>query len=129
MFRKAKTFRGDASFATWLHRLTVNACHDLLRRRKRHAQPTEQTEAVSPDQSSSTLARLVVEEALAGLPYDQKVAVVMRDLYGLTYQEISLATGVPSGTVKSRIARGRSALALALREPGAEEIRLSGMET
>lgn len=126
LFRKAGSFKGEAAFTTWLYRLTVNACHDLLRKRARTPEPVETVESPVEDQAGRTDDRLVVEAALRALPEDQRTAVVMRDLYGLAYEEIAGAAGVPVGTVKSRIARGRAALAEAMRERAGDPGRLTG---
>lgn len=116
VFRKARLFKHEAAFTTWLYRLTTNACHDLGRKKARTPIPSE-TIPNQPDRSLGDAGtRLGVEQALASLGEDQKTAVVMRDLYGLSYDEIAAATGVAVGTVKSRIARARQALYELLRE-------------
>jgi len=114
VFRRAKSFRHHSAFSTWLHRLTVNACHDLSRKKARAPVPQEPHEKGISAKTSTVETRIVVEEALTRLPTEQRSAVVMRDIYQLTYEEISSATGAPVGTVKSRIARGRLALAAEL---------------
>ena len=129
VFRKARSFRGQAAFTTWLYRLTTNACHDIGRRKARTPLPVETLPEPGPGQSGDPTNRVGVEQALGALPEDQRAAVVMRDLYDLTYEEIAEATGVPVGTVKSRIARGRLRLAELLgpasgTEPGAARNRL-----
>lgn len=123
VFRRAGSFRHQSAFTTWLYRLTANACHDIGRRNRRTPVPVDELPggASSPEQASDL--RLAVEEALRKLPYEQRVPIVLRDLYGMTYEEIAGATGSASGTVKSRIARGRLRLAELLgpqegREPG-----------
>lgn len=116
LFRKARSFRAEAAFTTWLHRLTVNACHDLGRKRARMPEVVEELEAVSPDQIQRSDERLAIESALAALPEDQRTAATLRDLIGLSYHEIAETTGVPVGTVKSRIARARVALARMLED-------------
>lgn len=129
LFRKAGQFQHQAAFTTWLHRLTVNACHDLGRKRARTPVPTERDEreaGTGADAFTRVDDRLQVQSALAGLPEDQRVPIVLRDVRGLSYQEIAAATGVPVGTVKSRIARGRMELATVLRpgEPAPGSARL-----
>ncbi|HEY8201612.1 MAG TPA: sigma-70 family RNA polymerase sigma factor [Actinomycetota bacterium] len=146
VFRKARLFRHQSAFTTWLHRLTVNACHDLGRKRARTPQPhagdpTDPGHAAGhspsrgrrgPARESGTARdafgqvddRLVVEAGLAALPEEQRVPIVLRDLEGLSYQEIADAMGVPIGTVKSRIARGRMELAARLGEPAPGTQRL-----
>jgi RNA polymerase sigma-70 factor, ECF subfamily len=133
VFRRASSFKHQAAFSTWLYRLTTNACHDIGRRKSRTPVPME----TLPNQPTGTEGesdnRLVVEQALRGLPEEQRVPIVMRDLYGMSYEEIAAATGTPPGTVKSRIARGRLRLSELLgmaegREPGAGPGRLTGKE-
>lgn len=122
-YRQAHRFRGDAAFSTWLYRVAVNACKDLLRRRNRAPRPEEDEVLAQMEQIStragddSVIARLTVGEALAHLPADYRDAVVMHDLGGLPYEEIAARTGVAIGTVKSRISRGRRRLAEVLEQP------------
>lgn len=121
VFRKAGSFRHQSAFTTWLYRLTTNACHDMGRRKARTPTPVETLPAEHNPSRPDPDARLTVENALRNLPEDQRVPIVMRDLYSMSYEEISAATGVPSGTVKSRIARGRLRLAGLLGETGSTE--------
>jgi RNA polymerase sigma-70 factor (ECF subfamily) len=114
VFRKAASFRHQSAFSTWLYRLTVNACTDLGRRRSRLPQASDTIEVPVPDAIGRTDDRLAVDAALRSLPIDQRTAIVMRDLYGASYEDIAAATATAVGTVKSRIARGRSALAAVL---------------
>jgi RNA polymerase sigma-70 factor (ECF subfamily) len=116
VFRKAASFRHQAAFTTWLYRLTVNACNDLARRRSRLPNPTDAIEVPAPDAIGRSDDRLAIAGAMAKLPLEQRTAVIMRDLLGLSYDEIAEATDVAVGTVKSRIARGRAALAGGLGE-------------
>ncbi|MFN8027527.1 MAG: sigma-70 family RNA polymerase sigma factor [Acidimicrobiia bacterium] len=107
-------FDGRSGFTTWLHRVATNAALDELRRRKRRV-PTTPSRDDLTDPGASTVeqrvaARLDVDAALARVPDDFRVAVVLRDLCDLDYPEIADVLGVPVGTVKSRIARGRRAL-------------------
>ena len=126
-------FQGDSSFATWIYRLTTNVCIDYLRRKKRRQ---EVEPAVSLDDEDSGWAEPAdagqdpqrkLEEAERGralsrglerLPEHQRQVLVMRELSGLSYQEIGAATGLDLGTVKSRIARARLALRKILLEDG-----------
>ncbi|GAC1368980.1 MAG: RNA polymerase sigma factor SigM [Actinomycetota bacterium] len=125
VFRKAGSFRHQSAFTTWLYRLTVNACTDLGRRRSRLPDPAENVDVPVADAVGAMVNRLDVQAALRALPLEQRTAVIMRDLYGATYEEIAQATQVAVGTVKSRIARGRGALAGGLGEPGTDASRLS----
>ncbi|MGQ0678980.1 MAG: RNA polymerase sigma factor [Actinomycetota bacterium] len=115
VFRKARSFQHQAAFTTWLYRLTTNACHDIGRKKARTPIPSDSLpEHGVPAEDLAT--RLTVEQGLRKLQPDQRTAVVMRDLYALSYEQIAEATGVAVGTVKSRIARGRLALAGILEE-------------
>jgi RNA polymerase sigma-70 factor (ECF subfamily) len=133
--RAAPRFRGDSAVTTWLHRIVVNACLDRLRRRR--AQPTvplpdgysgdghaprtgRAAEPAAPAVDHDTV--LVVREALARLPVDQRTAIVLVDLQGYPVAEVAEILQVAEGTVKSRCARGRARLAVLLghlREPAA----------
>ncbi len=111
-------FDGRAAFTTWLHRIATNAALDELRRRKRRVVTTAARDDLPDpaDRTASTVeqrvaAKLDVDAALAQVPEDFRVAVVLRDLCDLDYPEIAEVLGVPAGTVKSRISRGRQALA------------------
>jgi len=111
-------FDGRAAFTTWLHRIATNAALDELRRRKRRVVTTTPRDDLA-DAGASTVeqrvaAKLDLDAALAQVPDDFRVAVVLRDLCDLDYPEIAEVLGVPVGTVKSRISRGRQALATRL---------------
>jgi len=114
-FRKAARFRGDSAFGTWLWRIGINACNDVLRKRKRAPLPEEEPPEDSAGGSAAidetVVTRLELKDALAELSDDYKEAVVMHDLGGIPYEEIATLTGVSIGTVKSRISRGRKRLA------------------
>ena len=123
LVRKLDRFDGRSAFGTWAYRLTANVCLDELRRRKRRPEPTEfDVDVAVNDATSAAVDRQVVEEALEQLPDDYRAAVVLRDLCGYEYADIAELTNVPIGTVRSRIARGRAALAgiVGNPEPGAE---------
>lgn len=106
-------FDGRSAFGTWLYRVATNACLDELRRRARRPDPVDHTErhATGADHAATVADRLDVDAALAKIPLDYRVPVVLRDLCGLDYDEIAGTLGIPGGTVRSRIARGRGALA------------------
>jgi len=119
-FRAIHKFKGG-SFKVWLLRIVTNACKDALRASKR--KPTvplspqgRELESVpfsvneeNPENYAERheLARLV-QEAIDTLPFDQKAVIVLADLEGLDYFEISEALGIPLGTVKSRLSRARA---------------------
>ena len=117
-YRRAGSYRGEAAVTTWLHRIVVNACLDHLRRRAvRPVQPLSADRAdptLSRDPIEDRQIRLDVVEALAGLPVDQRLALVLVDIEGYPVAEAARILGVPAGTVKSRCARGRARLAGAL---------------
>lgn len=117
--RSIHRFDGHAAFTTWMHRVATNAALDELRRRKRRPDPV----ASDADSAIALMAasragdperavdRIDLDAALARLPDEFRIAVVLRDVADLDYAEIATALGVPIGTVRSRISRGRAALA------------------
>ena len=120
-FRHAAKYRGDAAVTTWLHRITVNACMDRLRR-ERHVlrRAGDLSEIDLPDEGddhASTEAVLDVRAALAQLPEGQRLALVLVDMHGVSVAEAAEILEVAEGTVKSRCFRGREALAALLRAP------------
>lgn len=114
-------FDGRAQFTTWAYRIATNAALDESRRRARRPRPTEELPepAVDGADDERVVAQIVVDDALARLPADFRAAVALRDLAGLDYAQIADVLDIPLGTVRSRIARGRAALADALGNPGA----------
>ena len=128
-------FDGRSRFTTWLHRVATNAALDELRRKRRRpvtghledvaAGAGERVAAAgaSRDPGRTPMdgvdARLDVDAALAQVPEEFRVAVVLRDLADLDYGEIAEVLDVPLGTVKSRVNRGRAVLRAALGNPKA----------
>jgi RNA polymerase sigma-70 factor (ECF subfamily) len=120
--RKLGSFRGDARFSTWLHRVAMNVCYDHLRAAKRR--PTVRrliddgsTPDFGPpvaDHADEVAGTRDAAAALALVPEDFRVALVLADVQDLPYDEIAKILEVPVGTVKSRVHRGRVALARAL---------------
>lgn len=124
VFRQAGTFRAEAAFTTWLYRVAVNACRDLLRKRRRLPEPTEQLPERSDPRTGTedTVGlRMDLARALAELQEDYREAVLMHDLGAIPYEEIAAITGAALGTVKSRISRGRRRLAELLEQPAGAE--------
>jgi len=125
-YRSAARFRGDSAVTTWLHRIVVNACLDRIRRRRarptvplpdgtrghtgQESPTTREPAAPAPDHDTA----LVVRQALAQLPPDQRVALVLVDVQGYPVAEVATILGIAEGTVKSRCARGRARLAALL---------------
>ena len=118
-----KFFRGEASFSTWLYRLASNACVDLLRRESRHrtaAGPSLDDEGVYLDVADSAPSphaiaesnelKQQIEEGLRTLSPEHREVLVLREIHQLSYDEIAQALSLDSGTVKSRISRGRKQL-------------------
>ena len=119
-FRRAGQFRGDSAVTTWLHRIVVNASLDRLRRRAvRAAQPLPDDNDALPgavvadpvDHMDRREIQLVVTQALAELPEDQRAAVLLVDVEGWSVEDAARMLGCPEGTVKSRCFRGRAKLA------------------
>jgi len=112
--RHAASFRGDAKVSTWLHRIVVNACLDRLRRRAAH--PTsplpddDHAPSATRDDYADRDTAADVHAALATLPAEQRAAIVLVDIEGYPVDEVAAMLEVPSGTVKSRCARGRAKL-------------------
>jgi RNA polymerase sigma-70 factor (ECF subfamily) len=116
-YRSAAGYRGDAKVTTWLHRVVVNACLDRIRRNKVRATVPlpEDGGPVDPrDRLSDRETAMEIEAALAALPEEQRAALVLVDVQGLPVDDAAAVLGVPTGTVKSRCARGRARLALQL---------------
>lgn len=113
-------FDGRSRFGTWVYRVATNACLDELRRRRRRPAPSDLADldgrpvegrvGHAGGLDGSVADRLDVDAALARVPVDFRVAVVLRDLCDLEYAEIAEVLQIPVGTVRSRIARGRAAL-------------------
>jgi RNA polymerase sigma-70 factor (ECF subfamily) len=116
VFRKADRFAGRSAFSTWLYRVAINTCYDLTRRRKRHrADPLPEThdppDPTAGDELGSIEIRSEIEAALDELAPEYRSAIILSDLEGLALETVSEILGVPIGTVKSRVFRGRRQLA------------------
>jgi len=118
-FRRAGSFRGDSAVTTWLHRIVVNACLDLLRRQAARpatsglAADTVDALALAahgPAPAADSDLALDVTAALRGLPPEQRAALVLVDMLGYSVADAAAVLGVSEGTVKSRCARGRARL-------------------
>ncbi len=123
-YRHLSTFRGG-SFLSWLMRIVANRCYDELRRHKRRptvswesfgemdeeANPFLVNSHPTPEEAAqeAELARFL-QSAIATLPPDQRIVLVLSDIEGMNYQEIAGTVGIPVGTVKSRLARARARL-------------------
>ncbi len=121
---RGAAFRGDAAPTTWLHRIVVNACLDRVRRRAaRPADPLPEHDIPARgDAVGSRLTGIDVEAALRTLPIEQRSALVLVDMYGWSVEDAAQVLDCPSGTVKSRCARGRARLLPLLREGNPEPV-------
>lgn len=119
-FRSIATFRGEARFSTWMHRIVTTTCIDHMRRRDRRresALPDDRHDGASQlrsgasfDPASTAVGRTDVARALARLPVDQRAVVLLVDAEGYSYDEAAEVLGTTPGTVSSRITRARSTL-------------------
>jgi RNA polymerase sigma-70 factor, ECF subfamily len=131
VFRTIHRFRGQSSLRTWIYRIAVNQArnrHRFWRRRHRADQVSLDQHIAAHGEflsgGESTPDRILAQKELAErlqlalehLPFDQRTAIILREIDGLSYDEIAFSLGVAVGTVKSRLTRARQALRLELRE-------------
>ncbi len=120
-YRALPRFRGESSLYSWLYRITINLSLNHLRRQTALPLPEEEARgaAPSPHDPGALLEErereLLVRRAIASLPPHYRIAVILRDLEGLSYQEIADLLGIPIGTVKSRLNFGKRLLKEKLR--------------
>jgi len=121
IYRSISGFKGQSSFGTWVYRITMNTCLDELRRKKNKQNTSldglldtgwsPQDESASPEKHAvQSETRRVLHQAIQDLPEDMRSAIVLRDIHGLSYEEIAQALDINVGTIKSRISRGRDKL-------------------
>ncbi len=123
IFRSIGGFKGDASFSTWVYRITVNSCRDFHRRNKAWRTNTTSLDVMTENGFSPEDERMLPEEevlmdelstdvrdAIVKLPRDMKEAVILRDIHGFAYEDIASMLQTNVGTIKSRISRGREKL-------------------
>jgi RNA polymerase sigma-70 factor, ECF subfamily len=110
VYRALPRFRGEARFATWLHRIAVNCA--LHGRRGVQRRQRREERAVVPDihpsHGDGTLLRMRLDEALDGLPERMRAVLVLHDVEGYTHEEIGEMLGVAAGTSKSQLFRARA---------------------
>ena len=131
VFRTLHGFRGQSSLRTWIYRIVVNQARNRQRwwRRRHRAQQVSLDQHVQdhgdlPESIDHGPDRLVgqkqlaerIRAALDRLPFDQRTAIVLREIDGLSYDEIGYSLGIAVGTVKSRLARAREGMGAQLRD-------------
>ena len=132
-YRSLPDFRGESKFSVWLYRIVSNVCLDHLRKQSRRPASSltvedgegEQQQLDVPDESASPerlleqkLTREAVQKGLARLPAEQRQILLLREIRGMSYEEIGETLGLEAGTVKSRIFRARKHLCAWLLEDG-----------
>lgn len=137
-YRGLKGFKGEAKFSSWLYRITLNLCRDWMRKERRapvaqvpegtdpldladqQAAPTESVEDLVARREMSAAVQL----AMADLPEEQRMAIMLKEYHGLTFQEIAEMLDCPLSTVKTRLYQGLSVLRRRLERQQAETTRL-----
>jgi RNA polymerase sigma-70 factor (ECF subfamily) len=124
-YRALGSFRGDSAFYTWLYRIAVNTARNAMASRQRR--PLDYEADLSESEQSAVESRMkhgdtpeaaalsdeihrTVNRAIADLPEDLRTAIILREVEGLSYEEIAQAMDCPVGTVRSRIFRAREAI-------------------
>lgn len=118
VYKSLSSFRGDSAFSTWLYRIVTNTCLDSHRRKKhRYSESLDDLSqegwnapdtGMTPEESAvNSDLRRALNEAIENLPGDIRAAVVLRDIQGFSYEDVSSILGINIGTVKSRLSRGR----------------------
>ena len=107
-------FRGDAALGTWLHRITCNVCLQSLRTASRRPaiadDPLDDGDLPAREETAAVIDKAAIAEALAALPAEQRILVLLVDRDGYDYRTAAELVGIPRGTVASRLAGGRAAL-------------------
>ncbi len=115
VYRSLRSFRGDARFETWLHRIVANTALNHMRSKSRFGDLTDEPDRIlrlaESERDAAALEDVPQQDELAGalsrLPHAQRVAVVLKDVYGFTSAEIGERLGTTEGAVKLRLHRGR----------------------
>ncbi|MDQ3877035.1 MAG: sigma-70 family RNA polymerase sigma factor [Actinomycetota bacterium] len=113
-FRFLHRYRGDSKFTTWLMTVARNSAVDELRRTRRAKRVTDRAVSQPPAQRSDHSVGIEVREALKALPQQLREPIVLIDMFGMSYGETARILAIPEGTVKSRVHKGRIALASSL---------------
>lgn len=113
-FRFLDRYRGESRFTVWLLAIARNCATDELRRKQRRERVKERVVAQPKNPGADLSSALEVREAVASLELELREPVVLIDMFGMSYAEVSRMCGVPIGTIKSRMHRARALLAEAL---------------
>jgi len=144
-FRQLRNFRGDSRFSVWMYRLTYNLCIDFLRKKPKdnttslyfEDESGESTPLEIPDvrnlPEDSTLRKELrknINDSIKELPQKHREVIAMREIAGMSYEEIAKTLRINEGTVKSRLARARMKLIVILKEKGTfpDSFRLNNRE-
>jgi RNA polymerase sigma-70 factor, ECF subfamily len=130
-FRALPGFKGEAKFSSWVYRICLNLCRDWMRKQRRAptmqmpegVDPIEMASERGPVESIETLVERrelsgVVAEAMALLPEEQRMAIILKEYHGMTFQEIADLQGCPLSTVKTRLYQGLTVLRRHLEKNG-----------
>ena len=109
VYKSIESFKEQSSFTTWLYRITKNVCSDIPRKRQKHSDIKDESPTPEENMEISERQR-AVREAISELKEEYRTVITLCDIEGLSYDYIAEVLGIPSGTVKSRINRARSAL-------------------
>ena len=118
--RALPSFDGRSAFRTWVYRIATNAALDEVRRIRRRAIPTDDQRTIDSAERDGTGAvddRIDIAAAMNGLSEEHRVALVLRHVADLEYEEIAVILDVPVGTVRSRLSRAREQLGRAIGNP------------
>lgn len=132
IWQKIGSYRGEASFSTWVYRVTASVCTDAIRRRSRRSQPSLEAlgeegfdppdDAPTPEErAQASDLRAQMQRAIDAVPEGMRSVFLLRDVHGLSVAEAAKALRLSEGTVKSRLARAREKIAAAMRAQLAED--------
>ncbi len=117
-WRKLNSFKKSSSFSTWLHKIAVNTCLDEIRKRKDKQMSVEEMgehgkhiiDAKSSNFDERSIKKDEIKNALSNLKERERIMIVLKDIQGYSYEEMAQILRCPTGTIRSRLARARSAM-------------------
>ena len=121
-FRFLPRYRGDSKFSTWLFSIARNCALDELRRTTKGGLPRDDFDTNVAMRDSDAQVGLEIREAMSDLPLELREAVILIDMFGMSYREASTIVRIAEGTLKSRVHRGRQQLMAALSPRDQEHI-------